>query len=198
MFDHIVVDVEIQKTIEEVPNGWEDTHLLGVSVGVVYEYQTDRYRVYGPNDTQALRERLVAADRISGFNIWKFDFPVIWELPGRERVQQLGPKTNDLLRRIWLALYLKPNEFSSLHKNWGLDKVCRATFGQGKSGFGGDAPKWFQAGNWAKLVDYCIDDVRLEKRLTDFVDQYGFVISAQGEVLRLDVEDSVSLLNNVV
>jgi len=84
--DHVVVDVEIEKTIEELPNGWDDTHLMGVACAVVYEYQTSRFRIYGPADVKALQTRLLSADRISGYNIWRFDFPVIWGLPARSRV----------------------------------------------------------------------------------------------------------------
>lgn len=186
MLDHIVVDVEIQKTIQEVPNGWDDTHLLGVSVAVVYEYLTDRYRIYGPNDIEQLKTRLLSADRISGFNIWRFDFPVIWGLRSRERIPDLKPKTNDLLVRVWKSLGLDEENFSSLHKGWGLDVICRGTLGRGKSGYGGDAPIWFQKGNWTRLIDYCIDDVKLERDLTNFVDKYGFIVNGDtNQIVRL-------------
>lgn len=186
MIDHIVIDIEIQKQISEVPNGWNDTHLLGVSVAVIYEYITDRYRIYGPNDIEALIQRLELADRISGFNIWKFDFPVIYKLPYRGRVEQLREKTNDILYRIWKSLNLDPEDFTKLHGSWGLDVVCKGTFGRGKTGYGGNAPLWFQQGNWTKLIDYCINDVKLERDLTDFVDKYGFVVNGNtNQVLRL-------------
>lgn len=55
MIDHIVVDVEIQKTIEETPGGWDATDQLGVSVGVVYEFKSDRFRIYGPDEFSAIR-----------------------------------------------------------------------------------------------------------------------------------------------
>lgn len=183
--DHIVVDVEIAHTIEEV-GGWDHTERMGVGVAVVYEYQTDRFRVYGPNDVGALQDRLLKADRITGFNIYRFDFPVIWGLPGRQRVEHLKPKSNDLLQRIWKSLGLDEERFSDLHKGWGLDVVCKGTLRVGKSGYGGDAPKWFQAGEWARLVDYCLDDVRLERDLGAFVDRYGFVVNGDtGRVLRI-------------
>jgi len=193
MEDHVVVDVEIAHAIGETieVNGtpktltWDDTDLLGISCAVVYEHISDRFRVYGPNDTNRLRERLSSADRISGYNIWKFDFPVIWQLPGRERVMSLREKTNDILVRIWRdGLGLNPDTFSSAHKGWSLDVVARATLGTGKSGYGGDAPKWYQQDQWAKLVDYCIDDVRIERDLAAFVDKYHFVCG-NGRILHL-------------
>ena len=58
--DHVVVDVEIAKTIEEV-GGWDHTDKMGVSCAVVYEYEGDRYRVYGPT-AEDLRATPAAAD----------------------------------------------------------------------------------------------------------------------------------------
>lgn len=188
MQDHIVVDVEIQKCIEDTPGGWDATDKLGVSCAVVYEFITDRFRVYGPTDVTALRDRLMHADRVSGFNIWKFDFPVIFGLPARDRVAELLPKTNDILRRIWLGLKLRPDEFSDLHKGWGLDIVSRYTLrAPGKIASGAQAPKWYQSGEWGKLVNYCVDDVTLERDLTVFCDRYGYVTNGQ-QMVQLGVE----------
>lgn len=189
MLDHVVVDAEIQRTIEETPGGWDATDKLGVAVAVVYEFRTDRFRVYGHTQPEliALRERLMKADRISGFNIWKFDFPVIFGLPGRERVSALLPKTNDMLRRIWQSLNLNPDQFSKAHGGWGLDAVARGTLNApGKIANGAEAPRWFQSGEWGKLCNYCVDDVTLERDLTIFVDKYGFVVNGNtGQVLRI-------------
>lgn len=176
--DHIVVDVEIQKTIEELPHGWDDTHLMGVAVAVVYEHRADRFRIYGPQDVAALRDRLLKADRISGYNIWRFDFPVIWGLPARQRVPELRGKVDDLLLRIWSAMGLSLVDFSKAHAGWKLDQVATATLGGGKIGNGADAPKWFQAGEWARVSNYCADDVAIERDLTAFVDRFGFVLNS--------------------
>ena len=187
--DHIVVDVEIQKTIEETPGGWDATDKLGVAVAVVYEFLTDRFRVYGdtPAELIALRERLMRADRISGYNIWKFDFPVIFGLPGRSRVDALLPRTNDMLRRIWQSLGLNPDTFSRAHGGWKLDAVARGTLGSvGKIANGAQAPLWYQAGRWGEVVNYCVDDVTLERDLTVFVDKYGFVVNGDtGQMLKI-------------
>lgn len=181
--DHIVVDVEIQKTIEELPNGWDDTDKMGVAVAVVYEFKSDRFRIYGPEDLDALRDRLMEADRISGYNIWRFDFPVIWGLPSRERVDILQPKTNDLLLRIWRSLGLPLDQFSKLHGGWKLDQVMQATFGVSKIGNGADAPKWYQAGQIHRVINYCVDDVALERDLAIHVDKYQYVVGKDGQKL---------------
>jgi DEAD/DEAH box helicase domain-containing protein len=196
MIDHVVVDVEIQKTVEETSGGWEATDQLGVSVACLWEYRTQRMRVYGPEDVPALCERLLQADRISGYNIHRFDFPVIWGVSRADWDRQYGSscqalkavlfaKTDDLLARIWRGLGLDANMFSDAHKGWGLDAVAGATLNARKIGYGGDAPKWYQAGQIQRVVNYCADDVALERDLADFVDRYGFVVGSGERVVRL-------------
>lgn len=200
--DHVVVDVEIQKTIEETPGGWDATDKLGVAVACVWEYSGARMRVYGPDDVEALQERLLAADRISGYNILNFDFPVIWGVAKPDWIDQsrlsnpqlkerasvkarLLPKTDDMLRRIWQALGLDPDNFQGrTHGGYSLDKVAWATLDAGKIGHGEDAPKWYQAGQVQRVVNYCADDMALERDLTDFVDRYGYVLVNDQGALR--------------
>lgn len=181
--DHIVIDVEIQKTIDETPGGWDATDKLGVAVACVWEYQTQRMRVYGPDDVQALRERLLTANRISGYNIFNFDFPVIWGIEKKEWMadlyeyrQNLLPKTNDILRRIWVAQGFNPDVWQKGMGNSKLDDIAGATIGARKIGNGADAPVWYQAGEVQRVVNYCADDVAIERDLTDFVDRYGYVV----------------------
>lgn len=188
--DHVVVDVEIQKTIEETPGGWDATDKLGVAVACLWEYKTQRMRVYGPDDVPALRERLLAADRISGYNIWNFDFPVIWGVAKSkwtnleyiigngllELKGELGRKCNDILRRIWIAQGFNPDVWQPGMGGSKLDDIASATIGVSKIGNGVDAPKWYQAGQIQRVVNYCADDTCIERDLTDFVDKYGYVI----------------------
>lgn len=188
MIDHVVVDVEIKQTIEETPGGWDATDKLGVAVAVVYEFKTDRFRIFGPDDSDlmALRERLDRADKISGFNIWKFDFPVIYGLPGRLRVEHLRPKTNDILRRIWRDKGLDPDNFSKGHGGYKLDDIMQSTFGVGKIGDGASAPKWYKEGKLSKVINYCVDDVALERDLALFVERHGFVLGRDRTPVYLD------------
>jgi DEAD/DEAH box helicase domain-containing protein len=199
--DHVVVDVEIAHTVEETPGGWDATDKLGVAVACLWECRTQRMRVYGPDDVQALRERLLSADRISGYNIWNFDFPVIWAVPkpdwidpsrlsspglaAQVRVKEsLEAKTNDILRRIWQAQGFNPDRWQAGMGNAKLDDIAGATIGVRKIGNGADAPRWFQAGLVQRVANYCADDVAIERDLAEFVDRYGYVIH-RGERLLL-------------
>jgi DEAD/DEAH box helicase domain-containing protein len=188
--DHIVVDVEIQKNVDDLPGRWRDTDKMGVAVAVVYEFATDRYHVYLERDVPALRERLLRAERVSGFNIWKFDFPVIFGLSGQQRKIELAERTNDIFLRVGKALGVDEirGPFDRL-KGWKLDAICKGTLGQGKSGNGADAPKWYQAGELSRVISYCLDDVRLERDLVAYVDRHGHVKHENGRVLQIAAED---------
>lgn len=188
--DHVVVDVEIQKTIEETPGGWDATDKLGVACACLWEYRGSRMRVYGPDDVQDLRDRLLKSDRITGFNIFNFDFPVIWGIEKDTWLRggncgglkaSLELKTNDILRRIWKSNGLDPDHFvPRTHGGWSLDAVASSTLGTSKIGNGADAPKWYQDGLLHKVINYCADDVALERDLSDFVDRYGYVAGPKG------------------
>ncbi len=192
--DHIVVDVEIAHTIEETPGGWDATDKLGVAVACVWQYQDQRMRVYGPDDVPALRERILKADRISSYNGLNFDYPVIWGISKQDWLRrmpddesgkvfkvnairsELLPKTDDMLRRIWRAQGFDPDVYNPRLGGTKLDQIAKATLSSSKIGTGADAPKWYKAGQVQKVVNYCCDDVALERDLTDFVERYGYVI----------------------
>lgn len=199
MIDHVVLDVEIAHTIEETPGGWDATDKLGVAAACLWEYRTKRMRVYGSDDVQALQDRLLAADRISGYNIFNFDFPVVFGINKTDWMDEidsanlldpdgkgyrdifrlkkiLANKCNDLLRRIWIALGFNPDMDGPKMGGCKLDDIAATTIGAKKIGNGTDAPKWFKAGKVERVVNYCADDVAIERDLTDFVDKYGYVI----------------------
>jgi DEAD/DEAH box helicase domain-containing protein len=167
MSDAIVVDVEIKKRIDEVPGGWDATDQLGVSCAVVYEFETDRFLVFDDREDslQLLQKRIMRASDVIGFNTWKFDFPVIWGLKGRQRVTALEKTSRDILRMTWIALGLNPDEFTDRHRGWSLENLCIGTLGRRKTGQGALAPDLYKEGKWGELISYCINDVALTRDL---------------------------------
>lgn len=188
MIDHVIVDIEIAKTIEETPGGCDATDKLGVAVACLWEERSQRMRVYGPKDVPALQERLLKADQITGYNIWRFDFPVIWGEPRASWAAgpfeplslrwRLRERCDDILERVWQARGYDPDKDAGpkMYAGTKLDEIAFNTIGQSKIGNGADAPKWYQAGDVQKVVNYCCDDVMLERDLGRFIDLYGYVI----------------------
>lgn len=182
--DTVVIDLEIQDSIVNASD-WEHTERMKIACCVLYSYLENRYHVFGPNDIEHLRNLLLAADCVVGYNIIKFDLPIIFNIPSSEYVNSV--KTYDILSEIWKNQGLNPKEFSDAHRGYSLDKVSRYTLGRGKSGGGAAAPFLFKQGNIYAVIDYCIHDVKLTKELFDYIiankhivaDRYGRIVKME-------------------
>jgi hypothetical protein len=164
----LVIDLEIQDPILQ-QSDWDHTENIKISCCVVYSYMEDRYHVYGPNDIDYLRNLLICADLVVGYNINKFDLPVIFKMENRRC--PAGIKTYDILAEIWKSQNLDPLEFTNGHRGYSLDKVAGATLNKRKTGSGAAAPFIFKQGNIWKVIDYCINDVAITKELFDYLCQ---------------------------
>lgn len=185
MSEHLVLDLEIKNQVQDTPGGWDATDKLGVAVACVYSFSSRGYTVYFERDVPTLKARVLNASRVTTWNGWRFDLPVLFGLPAREHVEELEQSSDDILRRAWRAAGLNPDLFTPSHKGFGLGQIARATIGQDKIGNGADAPLWFREGRLGMVVTYCLDDVRLTKELCDFVDRYGYVVRPEGVRLKL-------------
>lgn len=189
--DHVVLDLEVERLADELPQGWNSTDLMGYSVCVVYEVPARRFRVFGPREREALLARIQRAERVTGYNSMNFDYPVLFRVERQAWIQGRDPEvarlkekllssTDDLLRRIWIAQGLNPDRFApESHGGWGLDEVAQGTLGVGKIASGGFVGEWQRTGNWWHLANYCLDDVALTRDLSEFIDRYGYVYNGQ-------------------
>jgi hypothetical protein len=171
-----VWDLEIKKPIEHCSRGWQSHDEMGISVLCLYDYATGRYRVFDDRTAKEAIAILWDYDVVCGFNTVGFDCKVVhasWD----EAKSLRSSLDFDILREIWLSLGLNPDKFvPQTHGGCKLDDVAFETLGLRKSGDGALAPKLYQAGRWSELVDYCLEDVRIERALFEFVAHYGFVV----------------------
>ena len=72
----VYFDLETQKGSDEV-GGWANSHLMKLSVGVVWDSLDERYISYWEKDAEKLVEKLKSADLVVGFNIIGFDYSVL-------------------------------------------------------------------------------------------------------------------------
>jgi DEAD/DEAH box helicase domain-containing protein len=113
-------------------------------------------------DIAKLEPLLKSADLVVGYNSIGFDIPIIGNYLGRDinDIPQL-----DLMVAVYKKLGFRPK----------LDSLVTATLGVGKIGSGADAIRYFASGQLDKLKEYCMEDVRLTKRLYEFGRDNGYI-----------------------
>lgn len=175
MGERIVLDLETQREFSEVDG--RKPELLGVSVVGIYRYQANRYEAYLEADIPKLAPLLKDAETVIGFNINRFDLPVLSPyLP--YPISQVS--TLDILDEV----------VKSLGHRVSLDSIAQATLGHGKSGSGLDALKWFKEGRLDLITQYCLDDVKVTKEVYEYGREHGKLYATSrfgGEKLDISV-----------
>ncbi|MEJ5364685.1 MAG: DEAD/DEAH box helicase [Desulfosoma sp.] len=166
-------DLETQKLAQDV-GGWDNKHLMRVSVAVLYDHPRGVFEVYREEDVPALIERLHGFDLVVGFNVTQFDYAVL---------QAYTPKplrnlpTFDLLENIRRQLGFRLS----------LDHLGEKTLGRKKTADGVQAVQWFHQGRWDLLTQYCREDVALTRDLFFHALEKGYLLyeDRSGNRLRL-------------
>lgn len=162
MRNEIVLDLETKNA----PREWGDRKELaglGISVAGVWTSLDDRFRAFRETEMKELSELLKSSDLLVGFAINKFDLPV------------LQPYIDFDLGEI-PALDIFEDVSSTLGHRISLASLAKATLGAEKLGRGLDAVTWFREGNWEKLEEYCLQDVRLTRDLYDYGKKSGHLL----------------------
>lgn len=170
----IVYDLETQKTFAEVGNNHKD---LLVSYLGLYSYSQQKYFGFFERDLPKL-EAIFIRERptIVGFNSISFDNQVLQPYFRQLQINEL-PQI-DILAEI----------YSTLGFRMKLESVAQATLGEGKSGSGLDAIRYYREGNYDALAKYCMDDVRITKDLYEYGRNHGFILyTSGGEYHRMPV-----------
>jgi len=173
----IYFDLETRKLAQEV-GGWHNTHLMRVSVAVIYDSLEKRFFSFTEDKVRDLLAHLEKADLVVGFNVKRFDYGVLGAYSGTD-LKELP--TFDILEDIHRRLGFR----------LGLDHLARETIDKGKSGDGLQAVEWFRQGEMKKLTDYCQQDVAATRDLFLFGLNNGHLVyrSKKGNTrLRLAVD----------
>ena len=164
----IVLDLESKFTFD-ADGGREKFEALGISVAGVFDYEIGQYEAIEEKFLEKLEKRLTLKPLVVGFNIRRFDIPV---LKPYLHFDPSGLPMLDIMEEIQNIVGHRVS----------LQSVAQATLGVGKSGDGLDAIKYYREGDIDKLKKYCLDDVRLTKELYEhgckhkelfFMSKYG-------------------------
>ena len=159
--DQIVLDLETKKTFDEA--GGRNPAELGVTVVGTYSYKTDEYIIFEEHQAAELEQRLSETTRIIGFNIRRFDFPVLQPYLKHLNLSHVGHL--DIMDELEKVLGHRVS----------LQSVASATLNEGKSGSGLDAIHYYRSGDMVNLKKYCLDDVRLTRDVYEFGKKHGHV-----------------------
>lgn len=162
---YVVFDLETQNTFHDV--GSNDPVALDVSVGSAYDSGTDTYTTVTIDEIKTLWPIFEQADVLVGYNSNHFDIPLLNKYyPGDLR--QI--KSIDLMAAIQ----------ASLGRRIRLDDVAQATLGIRKSANGLAAIKWWREGDIASIKKYCAQDVKVTKKLFEYMREHKKVLLKDG------------------
>lgn len=154
-------------------SGWTDYAGMGISCICAYDYTEDRYRVFTKDNFIDFIDLAIIKDTLIGFNNINFDNKVIGACLNFNIKQA---NCFDILRKIWMSAGHDENKFSpATHGNYGLDAMCKANFNIQKLGNGALSPILWQQGKTGSVIDYCLNDVRMTKKLCDKIMSHGFL-----------------------
>ncbi|HAA04333.1 MAG TPA: DEAD/DEAH box helicase, partial [Syntrophobacteraceae bacterium] len=166
-------DLETQRLADEV-GGWQNKHLMRVSVAVLGRGFGEDYRVYREDELDQLIRDLQELDLVVGFNIKSFDYSVLQAYSSFD-FKKLP--TFDILEQIHRHLGFRLS----------LDHIAEHTLGEAKQADGIQAVRWFREGQWEPLIRYCQDDVRLTRDVFRHCLEKGYLVYAdrRGNQVRL-------------
>ncbi len=170
-------DLETQKSATEV-GGWQNTHLMMVSVAVLFDSLEGRFYIFTEDQIDRLIDHFIRADLVIGFNIKKFDYAVI------------APYTSQNLNEI-ATFDILQDVYNRLGYRLSLDHLVSETLNKGKSADGLQALEWFKAGEIEKLTEYCKQDVILTRDLFLHGQEKGYLVywnKQENERVRLLVD----------
>lgn len=156
----LIFDIETQRSFQEV-GGSEHLDKLGVSVACAFDSKTEQFLTFRENELAKLFD-LMEDRLLVGYNIRGFDIPVL---------AAYGLKTKNL--DVFDIMY--DLETLTRQRFLKLDSVARGTLGETKSADGLQAIEWWRTGQVDKIIEYCLQDVKVTRDIFQFGRVQGFV-----------------------
>ncbi len=165
----ITFDLETKNTFQDA--GSNDPTDLDMSVICIHDSADDSYKSFLETQLKDLWPILEQADMFVTWNGDHFDIPLLNKYyPGDlSKIKSL-----DLMKEVQVVL----------GRRLKLDTVAEATLGKNKSGHGLEAIEWWNKGEIDKLIQYCIEDVRITRELYDYALANGLLKYKDAGVVR--------------
>lgn len=185
----LIFDVEIIKCIpnkNETHNlsnldyceGWHDFENMGISVICAYDYKEATYKTFLQDNLNEFKE-LANERALVGFNSVAFDDKLI-QANGIN-----ATTTYDLLEEVRLASGQPKQYGKGTRRGYSLDALAKANLNTSKTSSGSLAPEMWQQGKFGAVIDYCLQDVVITKKLFDLSQKFHIVDPTNNSILNL-------------
>ncbi len=153
----VTFDIETKNLI---PVFGKEASRMDISIVGIHDSETGLYTSYAEEEFPQLWPIIEKADVLIGFNSDSFDIPILNSYyPG------------DLTKIRSLDLLVEVQKM--LGRRLRLQSLAEATLGVGKSASGIKAVEWWQAGEYQKVRDYCLQDVKVTRELYEYAREHG-------------------------
>lgn len=149
----------------------------GISYLGYYRSDIDSIDGFFEQDISKFKEILENADKVIGYNIKRYDLPILeryfdFNLPDQKIIDIF-----DIIA-VQHNVYLK------------LDNIAETTLGRGKIANGLDAIRFYKEGKLKELKEYCDKDVEITKDLYEFIMKYGYILYTDGlnQIKKLEIK----------
>jgi len=199
----VVYDVEVLRGPDHVDGGWDNPAAMGFSSAVAYSYEKDRYYFFLHQEEISGLLKLLDHKTAVSFNGIHFDSRVI--LGNDRAIDRFGRISRD---GLWFDNYDILLEYVRSRYNYntvrqaearlgdktihdgsfGLDGLAEGTLGLNKIGHGAKAPELYKDGKYEDLLAYNLQDVRLTRKLFEFVRFYRYLTDRLGKAIKIPID----------
>ena len=169
------------------PIGWDDKANLGLSIGGYYRYRSDRVFWFNEANLEQTVSILIEEQPLMvSFNGVNFDYPIIEEVLRQRAQSDVSPDIVDKYYLHGLADSFMPlaansyDIFAEIRASGQaksgqttLGALCEANGLGSKLSHGAQAPRDWQDGKHADVINYCSDDIYKTKALFELISSNG-------------------------
>ncbi|HEY4498733.1 MAG TPA: ribonuclease H-like domain-containing protein [Candidatus Paceibacterota bacterium] len=165
----VVFDIETSNFFSDT--GSNDPASLTLACVCIHDSETNSYSSYREEELEGLWPILEKTDLLIGFNSDHFDIPLLNKY---YRGDLTKIKSLDLLKEVR----------NSLGRRIKLDTLAEATLGRKKIADGLQAGIWWKEGEYQKVIDYCIEDVRITREIYEYALKHSYLKYRDGQMIK--------------
>lgn len=133
---------------------------LEITVVGTHDSETGEFKGFFREEFPAMWKLFESADILVGYNSDHFDIPILNKYYAGDLTKI---KSVDLLKEVREVL----------GRRLKLQSIAEATLGRGKISDGLEAMNWWAEGKKDKVMEYCIEDVRITNELYEYAKKNG-------------------------